>query len=304
VLNTRMRAHERSRGYTLVEMIVALTNTAIVEIFVTSFITAPVDAYFDQSARTLMNDSSETLSRRFAQDLSRALPNSVRIRNAGTRSIVEMLIVERVSWYQPTGSLPPPDRELSIGAADTRFSVFGYLDPTAGNAYTLANLRLAVGNTGTGTARNAYTNTNVLTPTATTITIARDPVSREESVTLTPGFNFMSASARSRMFVVSGPVTYICNSAANARTVRRYSSYPVTAAIPATEAAAQLNGAGVVNSVVADNVGSCRIRCAGGAANVNVCQDSLVLEVSLDRPVPGGVESLRVFGQYPVDNAT
>jgi len=122
------QAVRRERGFTLLEVVVKLLITAIIAGSVAAFLTAPVDAYFDQSGRALLNDSSETISRRLADDLGRALPNSVRIRNAGSRSIVEMLRVESVVFYHWPGELSDASRELDGSLADANFAVFGSLD--------------------------------------------------------------------------------------------------------------------------------------------------------------------------------
>ena len=101
------------------------------------------------------------------------------------------------------------------------------------------------------------------------------------------------------MFLVDEAITYICNS--SARTLRRYSGYMTRAAIPSSESAAQLTAAGVTNTLMADNVSSCRVRCS--STDPNVCQDTLSLQVELSRPsVNGGTERLRIHKQFPMDN--
>lgn len=298
------RCRKDAPGFTLIELIVAITITTIVVGFVGLFMTAPVDAYIDQSGRALLNDSAQVIARSLGKDLRAALPNSVRIRNVGSRAIVEMLLVDAVSFYRPTGTFGVPDRELDINPAppDTRFSLFGRLDVNAAsNPYSL-NGYLVVANAGTA-GLNAYQLTDVITPVGTNISVNRN-AAQEESLTIAPGFSFMAPDSRNRLFLVSGPVTYICNSAAGARTLRRYSNYPVTAGIPTSEASAQLTGGSVVNTLLAANVASCRMRCRGGAPNVNVCLDTLVVEITADRPTTAGNESVWLLEHFSVDNST
>jgi len=296
-----------STGFTLVELVVALTISAILVGFIAMFVSAPVDAYFDQSERAALNESTEAISRSFARDLRTALPNSVRIRNAGTRSIVEMLKVETISFYFPSGALglPPTQeaRELDFVAGDT-FSVFGRLDPSATtNPYSVPYL--VVSNHGSGvTGRDAYRLADVITPGSVSVT--RDPLTQEETVVLPAGFGFMTPALApatiNRIFVVSGPIAYICNSAANVRTLRRYHQYSISPNIPTSETSAQLTGGGTESAALATNITSCNFRCGGGGANVDVCQDTLVFEVAVHRATASGNEVIRVLEQIPLDN--
>ena len=122
----------------------------------------------------------------------------------------------------------------------------------------------------------------------------------EDLVHLTPPFNFAEDSDSKRVFLVSGPVTYICNSAANARTLRRYSGYVVTAGIPTAETSAQLNTPATVNTIVARNVASCALRCNAGSTAP--CTDALVVEIGVAATGNAANEVVRVFAQLPVEN--
>jgi len=289
---------QSQRGFTLVEIIVAMTITSIIIGFVSMFMTAPVDAYMDQSERALLNDSSQRISRSMAEDLRSALPNSVRFSNVGSRAIVELLAVSSVSFYRSAGTFPPllpnPDRELDFAGADTRFSLFGTL--TAGSY-------LVVGNLGMGPRTDAYglANSEVIAPLGS-MGVVTDAVTKEQTVTINSPFRFKSPDVRNRLFVVTGPITYICNSAANARTLRRYQGYPLTQAIPTTETSPQLTAA-VEQITLATDVASCRLSCRGVAAAFEpVCKDALAVEITIERTTQAAPEVLRLFEQFPVDN--
>ena len=301
---TERFASRPSRGFTLVEVVVSIVITGIVVGFVAMFMTVPVDAYIDQSERAVLNDSSQTVSRWLGSDLRAALPNSVRISNVGNRAIVEMLRVESMSFYRPNGTLAGAlNRELDFsGAPDMQFSTFGRVDGTATVfPYGVVGF-FVIGHRGTGVpSYDAYQLNNVITPT-NNFQITLLP-GGEESVTLpSPGFSFTApGDSRNRIFWVSGPVTYICNSAA--RTLRRFSGYPVTASIANTENDAQLIGAGVIDTLLATNVASCRLRCSSGLAIDSLCQDTLVVEISVDRVTPPVNEVIRLFEHFPIDNS-
>ena len=296
-MNSRNRSVvlARQRGFTLVEVIVAMVITSIIIGFVSMFMIAPVDAYMDQSERALLNDSSQSISRWMAEDLRAALPNSVRYSNNGTRAIVEILNVSAVSFYRTPGTLIPanPNRELDFLPTDTQFSLFGRVSPNATDYLVIGNL--GMGNPG----RDAYQLNGVITP-VNALGIVRNVVTQEDAVTITSAFRFTAPDTRNRAFIVTGPVTYICNSAANARTLRRYDGYQITSGIPASEASPQLNVAGVRSTTLANNVASCRLSCKGGGSAV--CQDALVVEITVERPTTSGPEVLRMFEQFPVDN--
>jgi MSHA biogenesis protein MshO len=286
----------RQRGFTLVELVVAITITTIIVGFVALFMTAPVDAYMDQSERTRLNESAQLISRSMEEDLRSALPNSVRISTSGTRTIVEMLRVEAVSFYRSAGELGGATaREMEFPATDNQFSLFGRTAAAANGRY------LVVGNLGTGHAgRDAYqvVANGVIVPIAAT-TITPNAVTLEDRVTLNTPFRFPAPDARNRLFVVSWPVTYICNTAA--RTVRRFDRYPIGANIPASEIDGRFSAVGATDTTLADNVAACRLTC-GGVNTTDVCPDTLVAAITVDRPTADGNESIRLLEQFSVDN--
>jgi MSHA biogenesis protein MshO len=298
-MKKRTTSHS-STGFTLVELVVTIAISSIVVGFVATFLTAPVDAYIDQTERADITDSAQIVAHRLEEDLRSALPNSVRIRNSGSRSIIEFLLVKSVSFYRQPGELGNnPDRELIFTAlGDDRFSAFGQLPVPLPTDF------LVIGNKGTGNGSpslDAYIvpGSRVITSTATSIQIAPGPTPFEQSVTLSPSFRFAATESRNRMFLISGPVSYICNSAANARSLRRYQNYAITPGIPVSESSPQLLVAGL-NTLLASDVSSCALRCVGG--NNNICDPTIVIEFTVRRVTASGDESVEFFAQFPLDN--
>jgi MSHA biogenesis protein MshO len=305
------------RGFTLIEIVVALTISAVLVGFVAYFVSAPIDAYVDHAARSRMAESTENVSRMMVDDLRHALPNSVRVSNVGNYAVVEMLRVKGMAYFRPNGVLPDTTtvpiltsaaRGLDFALADDRFSVFGLLDPNVvPPAYptqgTLLGGYLVIGNTGVGAQGSAYqiggAGPRVITPVGTQIRLNRHATTFEETITLDPKFLFANPMpvTLTRVFWVEGPVTYVCNANANSRSLRRFSGYPITATGPANESAAQLGVA--TTSLLADNVASCRLDCG---PNSNVCQGGIVIDIGIQRAVAGGNETLRVFEQVALDN--
>lgn len=286
----------------MIELVVAMTITAIIVGFVTMFMTAPVDAYMSQSERAVLNDSTEVITRRMAADLKSALPNSVRITNSGTRAIVEMVLVNAAAVYRPAFTPADTARELDINSLETQFPVFGTLSPQLPPlAPPFKTGRLVIGNSGAGVT-NIYQPPagSFITTAGLDIQVKARSASGEETVSIpSPGFRFSSADSQTRIFTINGPVTYICNSAAGSRSLRRYAGYATTPAIPASEAAANLNAPGVENLLLANNVASCQLSCAAAGSP---CQRMLVVEFSVSRQTTSGDEFVRIFEQFPVDN--
>lgn len=286
-------------GFTLVELVVAITIGAIIVGFTVMLLRAPVDAYLDQSERSRLTDALNDVTISLDTDLRSAIPNTVRIRNAGTRSIVEFVKYDAVGFFSPAPDLGDSSRELDFGTAGDSFAIFGRLNPNATSPYTVS--RLVVGNKGTLNA-NVYQGTNVITPANTSILIT-PKTTQEEAVVLPLAFKFViqapPPAPTNRIFSVSGPITYICNFATGF--VRRYSNYPINAAIPTAETSAQLAAAEM--RVLATNVSACRIRCnSAGTPNVSVCQNALITQMSFTRTTNSGNESLQLLHQAALDN--
>ncbi len=287
-----------------------MTVGAVVIGFAAMMVTAPVNSYLDQSERAELNDDVDTVTRLLDEDLRKALPNSVSIRNAGTRSIVEMLIVDQVAFYRGAGELGTGQelRELTFSPlADPSFSAFGGL-----NGPVSSDRRLVISNMGRGTgAYNAYgTNAThgAMLPASATVTITSG--TGEDILGITTSFRFpdpdptqtilirpaLAAVPRNRMFIVSGAVTYICNTATNTQALRRYADYGIRQNIATTEAALSAG----TSTLVANNVASCQFSCDG---NDDVCLRTLVAQIELSRTSStGGTERIRLHRQYSMDN--
>lgn len=67
----------RARGFTLVELIVVMVLLGILAGSFTVFFKPAVDAFFDARRRADMTDAADTALRKMAQDIRRAVPNSL-----------------------------------------------------------------------------------------------------------------------------------------------------------------------------------------------------------------------------------
>jgi MSHA biogenesis protein MshO len=311
-----VKSRKYNAGFTLIEAVVAMTIGAIVIGFAALMVTAPVNSYLDQSGRAELNDAVDIATRLLDDDLRRALPNSVSIRNAGNRSIVEMLIVNQVAFYRIPSDFTPndPARGLDFSGSDDRFTAFGIVDANSNGFLDPANSaegRLVIANMGRGTGSyNAYqaiAANGAMLPANRTVTITRS--GGEENLALSAPFQFADPASvstlvprapatilRNRMFVVSGAVTYICNTGANTRALRRFEGYGIRPNIATSEASLSAG----TSTLVASNVTACQFSCNG---NTDVCLRTLVVQMDFSRTSStGGNERIRLHRQYSMDN--
>lgn len=67
------------RGFTLVELIVVMVLMGILASTIAVFLKPAIDAFFDARRRADMTDAADTALRRMAQDIRRAVPNSLNV---------------------------------------------------------------------------------------------------------------------------------------------------------------------------------------------------------------------------------
>ena len=234
---------KRAHGFTLIELVVTITISTIVVVFVAMFVAAPVSAFDAQSRRTKLVEGSLDAWPWMERDLRAALPNSVRVRLNGNYVALEMLNVTDAARFMEATSAP-----FKVAG-----SVRGVISPATA---TFNNVYLSVGNPGFG-PDDAYklSGSMMLAVNLGIAGLAGD----ENRLTPTPAANF-SASALANSpkhwaYVVSGPVTYLCDQTLG--TIRRYDGYSVTAvqsATPGNFAAA------ASNRLVAQGITSCNFQ--------------------------------------------
>jgi MSHA biogenesis protein MshO len=253
----------RQRGMTLIELVITITVGSIVVGFMAMFITLPMNAYSAQTRRATLVDSADSALRFMARDISAALPNSVRTATGGTVAAIELLASLDGARYRDSGPLANPALELDLTATDTAFSTTVPFTQVS-LPWTSATSYLAVANIGVPGA-DAYAMADVITPRGTLITIGTGATTNANLVTMTPGFKFRWGSPNKRVYLVSGPVSYLCDS--STRTLTRFSGY----SIAPTQAlgAATLLAAGAVAARVATDVASCSFNYAAGSAQRN-----------------------------------
>lgn len=283
--------NRRERGFTLVELVLTIVLSTIVVSFMAIFISGPVASYNDQSRRAELVDLAENSLRRVARDIRRALPNSVRLNLSGSTVALELLSTIDGARYRDRPPPGSPSKRLQFSAPDDAFNSIGSFRNIT-RPFSSDKHFLSIYNVGVPGA-NAYELTDVITPPGTQIDIDADAMPGEDNVRLSPSFKFSFASPGQRMFLVDGPVTYLCDNAAG--TLTRYSGYAITADQADRDSGPELMAAGANATLVADRVNSCSMAYAPGTA-----QRAGLVSVAL--AVADSGETVSLLHQVHVDN--
>jgi MSHA biogenesis protein MshO len=281
----------RPRGFTLIELVVTLVIGAIVVSFVSMFISGPVRGFTDQTRRARLVDAADSALQRIGRDVRRALPNSVRTTTAAGVAALEVLGTVDGGRYraQPPGTAA---QILDFAAADGSFDVLGPFTQLV-KPWISTTGYLAIYNAGVPGA-DAYELANVITPPGTTISIAADGSTGEDRVTLTPAYRFAYASPTQRVFLVDGPVTYLCDTVAG--TLLRYTGYTIDANQASRDSHGELLSAGATSSLMANQIAGCAFTYTPGTAE----RAGLV---TLEITIRSQGESVSLLQQVHVDNA-
>ncbi len=284
------RPPRSARGFTLVELVVTIAVGSVVVAFMALFIVMPMNAYTAQTRRASLVDASDSALRFMARDLRSSLPNSVRITSSGTVTALELLATADGARYQDGGPLSNPALALNFAAPAGAFATtvpFTRLAlPWSSSAYYLSIYNVGV------PGANAYQMANVITPAGTAITISAGAAPNQNLVTLSPAFQFAYGSPEKRVYLVSGPVSYLCDTSAG--TLTRYSGYTIASTQPAS--AATLTAAGASAALVASDVGACQFTYSPGTASRNALA-TLTLQITQSG------ESVQLLNEVQVVNS-
>jgi MSHA biogenesis protein MshO len=277
-------------GFTLIELIVTLVVTAVVVSFMAMFISAPIRGFTDQARRSRLVDAADSALQRIGRDVRRALPNSIRTTTSSGVAALELLSTVDGGRYRREAP-GTAQQILDFSAADGSFDAIAPFTQIA-KPFSSTSHYLAIYNVGVPGV-DAYELANVITPAGTTITIDADGATGEDRVTLAPAFRFAYGSPTQRVFLVDGPVTYLCNPLAG--TLTRYSGYAIAASQSARDSPGELIGAGATASLMADKISACALTYTAGTAE----RAGLV---SLEIAVQSQGETISLLSQVHVDN--
>lgn len=131
-----MKRPMQARGFTLVELVMVIVITGVIAASIAVFLKPAIDSYFDTRRRADLTDMADTALRRMAQDIRRAVPNSVRSVSATCFQLVPTTAGGRYRMASDTLNDTPPlpcvpgatcSAPLDTSVATTAFDVLSPL---------------------------------------------------------------------------------------------------------------------------------------------------------------------------------
>jgi MSHA biogenesis protein MshO len=321
----------RSRGVSLIELVVVITISGIIATVLGAIIVRPIQGYEAQVRRAQLVDAAEMAVRRLGRDIRQALPNSVRVRDAlgntnsvscsaaGALCTIEMLnTLDGARYRDGPGTNPVSGHNhanlkfrLNINNTDSDgFNIVGLFQNIT-VPFTSTTQRLAIYNQGvTGATGNAYADgdeTSLPAPSSYVITrpglttFRIDP--DDDGDVANPGggdehwIRRVTGSFRFR-YASPNQRVYVVDtpvsyvcSAGANGNITRYWNYPITTAQQSTPA-------GGTSALLSTPVTACNISYSPGT---NQRAGLVTLDITVADAASG--EQVRLLYQVHVDNS-
>jgi MSHA biogenesis protein MshO len=293
----------RTRGFTLVEMVIAIALIGLLSVMAAPLLRIPLAAWMDASRRADLGASTDLVQGKLAADLARALPGSVRVRQIGSRVWLEYLEVRAQGRHRaglgvgapacPAACNAPGGNDMLEAACSE--SCFTTLGPLLGDAPVPGTDWVVVNPLGPAVpGANPYFGGSAA--------VAGGIKTRLLGTAAVPGgtrlqlaaHNFPAIAASRRFYLVAQPVSLECNPTTQRLT--RHTGYAIAALQPTAFAGAQ-------SVPVADNVAACSLRFTPAGALARSGVVSVWLRLARAASDTGAPESIEFNGQYAVSEA-
>jgi MSHA biogenesis protein MshO len=299
------------RGVTLIELVVAIVIVGIVVAVVVFFLN-PLRQSTDLALRAELTDIADNALQRIGRDVKLALPNSVRLAsNSGSSPFyIEFLAIREAGRYradagsvaggtaceQDDASLSVADNDqlsFDLSPGERCFKTIGQL---ANPASVTTTDFLVLSNYGTGfPGQDAY-EAGAQNRAAIDDAVGTEAGRNRIHFAQTPFSRALHDSPGKRFFIISGPVSYVCDT--TARTLTRYWNYGTP---PTTPVAAQpTTFSSGSSALIAENVTGCAFDYSIVGAQLGL----LTMRVTLQRQLSGGAtETVSLYHAVHVNNA-
>jgi len=118
----------RTRGFTLMELVIVIVITGVLAGALTVFFVPAVNSYFDTRRRADLTDLADTALRRMAKDIRSAVPNSIRLVSSTCFQLVPTIAGGRYRLAPDTVTVG--SKQLDTSTTTDAFDVFSPLDKT------------------------------------------------------------------------------------------------------------------------------------------------------------------------------
>jgi len=231
-----MSTSKRTRGFTLVELIVVITLAGILAVVGSVIIVQPFLATEDMSQRARLVDTADLALQRMARQIRLALPNSVRVDSDGNRTSVEFVRTFTGGRYRRYDDKDTDeDNRIKLEPDSDQFDVLGGLqrdgevetntgDCGGANDVTCMNIY----NTG-DTNYDVYEGDNLAQ-----ITSENVPDTPHDQLTFTRANansepTFRNHSPNQRFYLFDEVVSFVCDTSAGEQTLTRHWDYGLNA---------------------------------------------------------------------------
>ena len=274
-MSLAMTRCKRQHGFTLVELIMVIVIMGVIGGMVSVFMKSPIDAYLDSVRRAALTDVADTVVRRMARDIQKALPNSVN--TSGDNLCVEFIPTKTGGRYRADEKVLLDDTSLDFSKADSTFNMLGSNMALPSDQQIKQDDVIVVYNLGI-TDSDAYQSTSPFNRAA----VAATPTAANETgtpletqINITPATKFPLASGSSRFHVVPNEekvVAYVCSNGNLYRTASTSLAHICPAAV--TSGSPSISSA----PILARNV-TCTVKYSGSDLQRNALV-SMVLQVT------------------------